>query len=67
MLFPSCQQAWSLIISAWGNPARIESAVRRVIDTMGKHAVYPIISLDSLVAKSTWKETRLDRFRQHFE
>jgi predicted permease len=68
MFFLSCRQAWkvpqtmyagSLIISARGDPTRLESAVRREIDTMGKHAVYQMISLDALVAKSTWKETIL--------
>ena len=68
MFFLSCRQAWkspqtmyagSLIISARGDPTRVESAVRREIDTMGKHAIYQMISLDALVAKSTWKETIL--------
>ncbi len=68
MFFLPCRQEWkapqtryggSLVISARGDPARIESAVQREIEMMGRHTVYQMSSLDALAAKSTWKETIL--------
>jgi len=68
MFFLPCRQVWeapqtraggSLIVSARGDPTRIESAVQREIDLMGKHTVYQMSPLAALAAKSAWKETIL--------
>jgi putative ABC transport system permease protein len=49
----------SLAVRAAGAPAGVESAVRREIDAMGKQAVFQVISLEGLVAKSTQNESVL--------
>jgi hypothetical protein len=57
-------QGMSLAIRVAGPPAHVESAVRREIDAMGKQAVFQMISLEGLVAKSTQNESiRDDRDR----
>jgi predicted permease len=66
MFFVPCWQVWkapqtryggSLAVRAQGPPAGVEVAVRREIDAMGKHAVFQVISLEELVAKSTRNES----------
>ncbi|PYV13137.1 MAG: hypothetical protein DMG07_15375 [Acidobacteria bacterium] len=68
MLFVPCREVWkapqtmnamSLAVRAVGAPAGVESAVRREIDAMGKQAVFQVISLGGLVAKSTQNESIL--------
>jgi predicted permease len=68
MFFAPCRQVWkgtqtsyamSLAVRARGAPAEVESAVRREIEAMGRQAVYQVISLEGLVAKSTRNESIL--------
>ena len=49
----------TLAVRAAGAPATIGSAVRREIDSMGKQAVFQVISLEGLVENSTKNESIL--------
>jgi predicted permease len=66
MFFVPCAQVWNapqtryamaLVVRAVAAQAGIEAAVRREIDAMGKQAIFEVVALEGLVAKSTWNES----------